>query len=108
ERSIETFPVPQDETPYVDLEERFADRAIATSVDGAFCANRRILPLHRLPDRLIVAMVDPTDGATIDTLVRRARTTVMPVHVSVDAFLRTLRAFHGAPWDARPDAGTFI
>ncbi|MFN7972504.1 MAG: ATPase, T2SS/T4P/T4SS family [Acidobacteriota bacterium] len=80
--------------PFLDLTEKFVDPEVARSVAGKFCKDNRVLPIYRLHNKLIVAMVDPTDLEAIDATQFLTGYKIDPVLVTAEDFQKTLDRFH--------------
>lgn len=80
--------------PVLDLTPRFADPTVVATVAAKFCNDNKVLPLYKVGNRLIVAMVDPTDLEAIDGLQFLTGYKVDPVFVAGDDFQRTFGFFH--------------
>ena len=59
--------------PPVELESMDMDAGVATALRAQFMRERLVCPIVMLPDRLALAIADPTDKATVDDVERVSR-----------------------------------
>jgi hypothetical protein len=97
--------------PFVDLDRRAIDPALAGLVSERYARRHRVLPIARTDDRVVVAMDDPTDGVVLSELRACTGLPVEPVIATSDALTRALARLyeHAAavprPVDAPAPAG---
>jgi type IV pilus assembly protein PilB len=70
---------------FVDITNSAIDPEVVALVSGALCRRYRVLPLERTGDRIVLAMVDPTDIIAIDDVATVTDLRVDPVVVADDA-----------------------
>lgn len=78
---------------YYDLSDVTLDPDIVGLVPGALCRRYRLIPLERVRDELIVAMVDPTDIIAIDDIASTTDLQVEPVVVSADVLQQVFERY---------------
>jgi type II secretory ATPase GspE/PulE/Tfp pilus assembly ATPase PilB-like protein len=91
--------------PTIALDEYEVEAAIIALVPKELCEKHRVLPVSRAGSSLVVAMVDPTDKAAIDALIRyvqqmlghsKLETTEIYTHVSITKLREVYAATHPA------------
>ena len=70
---------------FVDIGAAQLDPAVVSLVPGSLCRKYRVLPIERSGDRVVLAMIDPTDIIALDDVATLTDLQVDPVVVATDA-----------------------
>ncbi|HWI30513.1 MAG TPA: ATPase, T2SS/T4P/T4SS family [Microbacterium sp.] len=79
--------------PFYDMVGAELDPETITLVPGAICRRYQLIPLERVRDELILAMVDPTDIIAIDSVTSLTALHVEPVVVAADALQQVFERY---------------
>ncbi|KHK99177.1 type II secretion system protein E [Microbacterium mangrovi] len=78
---------------YFDLNDVVLDPATVALVPGPLCRRYQLIPLEKSGDRLLVAMLDPTDIIAIDDITSITDLQVDPLVVAADALRATFERY---------------
>jgi type IV pilus assembly protein PilB len=78
---------------FVDIGTAHLDPAVVGLVPGSLCRKYRILPIEREGDRVVLAMVNPTDIIALDDVATLTDLRVEPVVVAADALQNAFQRY---------------
>jgi hypothetical protein len=81
--------------PFVDLDRRSIDPALAGLVSERYARRHRVIPIAKTDDRVVVAMDDPTDSVVLTELRACTGLPVEPVITTSDVMARALARLYG-------------
>jgi twitching motility protein PilT len=85
----------------IDLTQETPDSVAAATLDSTIARRLHVIPVRYEGDRLVVAMVDPTDAAMLDEIAASVGVVVEPAQASAAAIEKAINAIYGVEDESR-------
>ncbi len=80
--------------PYVNLEDYSLDEKTLSLISAEDAKKYRLIPLFKIEDVLTIAMADPMDLFSLNTLIKSLKLKIEPVICSEKSILRTIKKYY--------------
>ena len=88
-------------TRKIDLTKETPDSVAAATLDSTIARRLHVIPVRYEGDRLVVAMVDPTDATMLDEIAASVGVVVEPAQASPEAIEKAINAVYGVEDESR-------